>query len=616
MVDRLRRGRQLFVTRYPRSLRESIRKRTRSQRPRLRSLQIVRRARTFPWVSASQLRQYMTNDPLVDWLKLYRNRNFSKGNKNFNFTTFIMEKGVQFESKLISYINENIYEIITVSNFYTIEGVEETKRLIREGVPFIHSAPLCNHYNRTKGIADLLVRSDYLHLLTTECPLSEEECTIPAPKLDGDYHYVVIDIKWCTLDLSCDGFHLLNSKANPAYKAQIWIYNQALGHIQGYTSRYGYILGRRWKYKKQDEIFNGISCLEKLGVIDFEGRDSDYPTRAKNAIQWLRDVERHGAEWDINPPSRPELYPNMCADSGKWTTIKEELAHDLGEISSLWFCGVKNREFAFSKGITSWRDPECSSRKIGMNGVRARIVDKIIEVNRSTDSRVISPDVIENNFHDWQYPESDELFVDFETLADIFAPFSELPRQERTDRIFMIGVGRIVEGEWVYRNFVCDKPTLEEEFRIMDDFADYVASFGNPRLFYWHAEKTFWNKYTNRQYQTVANRSDQNLILNEWDLDNWIDLCGIFKEEPIVIRGCFGFGLKPIAKQMLKYGMINTQLESECQSGMTAMVRAWQTYQKSRDPVNSSVMLDIQKYNEFDCRVMYDILTYLRTNHT
>jgi hypothetical protein len=616
MPIRPRRG--LFVSQYPQSLHnfhEPIARRTRSHAPRLRTLQFSRRPKTFPWVSASALRQYMTKDPLVDWLKRYRDRNFSNENKNFNFTNFIMEKGVEFESEVIRYINDNIHEVVTVSNFYTLEGVETTKKLIREGVPFIHSAPLCNHYNRTKGIADILVRSDFLYLLTAECPLSEEESQIPAPKLEGDYHYVVIDIKWYTLDLASDGIHLLNSKSNPAYKAQIYIYNQALGHIQGYTPRYGYILGRRWKYKKRDETFNGISCLDKLGVIDFEGRDKDYSTRVKNAIKWVRDVKCHGAEWDINPPSRPELYPNMCVDSGKWNPIKEKIANDIGEISLLWFAGVRNRELAFLEGIRSWRDPECSSEKIGMYGKRAPVVDKIIEINRSENSKAISPDIIKNNFHDWQFPEPNELFVDFETLADIFAPFSELPKQERTDRIFMIGVGRIVGGEWVYRSFICEKPTLEEEFRIMDDFADYVADFDNPKLFYWHAEKNFWNKYANRQFE-ASDISKQNIILNEWNLSNWIDICEIFREEPIVIKGCFGFGLKPIARQMLKYEMINTRLESECQSGMTAMVRAWQAYQKSKDPVKSSVMLDIKKYNEFDCRVMYDILTYLRRNHT
>ena len=66
---------------------------------------------------------------------------------------------------------------------------------------------------------------------------------------------------------------------------------------------------------------------------------------------------------------------------------------------------------------------------------------------------------------------------------------------------------------------------------------------------------------------------------------------------------------------MKKYGMINTQMDSECKNGMMAMVKAWNCYTNFVDPVNSPVMKDIEKYNEFDCKSLYDIIHYLRQNH-
>ena len=65
------------------------------------------------------------------------------------------------------------------------------------------------------------------------------------------YHYIVIDIKFSTLPLRANGKHLLNSGSYPAYKAQCLIYTDAIGLIQGYTSRYAFILGRRWKYTQK-----------------------------------------------------------------------------------------------------------------------------------------------------------------------------------------------------------------------------------------------------------------------------------------------------------------------------------------------------------------------------
>ena len=91
-----------------------------------------------------------------------------------------------------------------------------------------------------------------LHKIVDECPLTIEEQTISSPLLKQDYHYVVIDIKFSTLPLRADGKHLLNSDKYPAYKAQCLIYRDAVGLIQGYTSQYAFILGRRWKYTQKD----------------------------------------------------------------------------------------------------------------------------------------------------------------------------------------------------------------------------------------------------------------------------------------------------------------------------------------------------------------------------
>ena len=157
--------------------------------------------------------------------------------------------------------------------------------------------------------------------------------------LNSDFHYVVIDIKFSTLPLRADGRHLLNSDSYPAYKTQIYIYTQAVGEIQGYESNYGFIMGRRWKYTSKDIKYYESSCLDKLGVIDYETIDKEYKVKTEQAIQWVRDVNHEGKNWHTNPPSRKELYPNMCIDSGIWNKEKQKIAENLGEITQtlvLW----------------------------------------------------------------------------------------------------------------------------------------------------------------------------------------------------------------------------------------------------------------------------------------
>jgi hypothetical protein len=90
----------------------------------------------------------------------------------------------------------------------------------------------------------------------------------------------------------------------------------------------------------------------------------------------------------------------------------------------------------------------------------------------------------------------------------------------------------------------------------------------------------------------------------------------IFKQEPIVIKGCFKFGLKAIASAMKDNGLINTEMDSVCNSGMNAMITAYKYYcEKLENNSDPDIMKDIEKYNRFDCQVLYDIISYLRKNH-
>ena len=592
---------------------------TRSKRPRLHPPLAAKPRLRKKMVSASHTHNCLINDCLIDWLKS-RSRRGTRSTpvytRNLGFQEFILQRGVDFEAKLIEYIDREKIPVVSVSNFITDETCRKATALMRSGVPVLHSVPVRNNYNRTQGIIDLLVRSDCLSQIINVNPLTLLEQRTKAPKLDGDYHYIVIDIKFSTLPLCADGIHLLNSGHYPAYKAQLLIYTQAIGRIQGYTCPYAFILGRRWRYRSKNIVERGFSCLERLGKIDYLIKDQGYAQRTKNALKWIRDVRNNGQKWSTAPPSRKELYPNMCRDSGKWNGEKRKIASRIGEITSIWHVGVKHRDFALRSGIVSWRDPSCSAATLNIKGKRAPIIDKILEINRQTQD-LIRPIVVKNNLYNWKEVKN-ELFVDFETLSDIFSGFEQLPKQENSSIIFMIGVGWEEDGDWRYQRFICKSPTPEEEYDIMNEFVNFVTAKGNPRLNYWHAEKSFWTRAENRQFDLACRDRDierKDHISDDWQAFNWCDMYNIFKQEPIVIKGCFKFGLKEIAKAMRKHKMIEIGIESDCDSGMMAMVRAWECYQTRSCPVNTTIMQDITKYNEFDCRVLWEILTYLREHH-
>jgi len=611
------------------------------------------------WVSATHLKNYMVNDTLVDWLKLHDKKSSNISVKRLSgdliqssssqssssqssssqsssspstkrtFNDFRMEQGIKFETELIKLISKKV-PIVFVSDKITDDTCNETIKHIKNGTPVIHSAPVRNSTNNTQGIVDLIVRSDYLYKIVSDVGTISEEYPEDYKNQNLNYHYVVIDIKFSTLPLRADGVHLLNSGNYPAYKAQLFVYNEAVGLIQGFTPSCAYVLGRRWKYTSKGIDYNDYSSLNKLGVVDFTTVDKELVKQTHKAIEWVKENKENGHSWSVNPPSREELFPNMCHDSGSYQKRKEEIAFNIGEISSIWNCGVKHRKEAFKNGIISWRDKRCISKNIGINGKRKVIIDKILNINRSSRIK-ISPKKIVSNLYNWKDTKSVEMFVDFETITDIFSDFSDLPAQKPIDMIFMIGAWYKKENEWFYKNFTCEHATYEEEFRIMNEFNNFVLDNGGleTKLWYWCADKHFWKRSELRQYDRLYaegtsttkenpnNSVNRDLVAN-WKVNNWVDLCDIFKEEPIVMKGCFNFGLKNIAKTMRKHGFIKTEIESNCVSGMDAMILAYDAYtNKSLSQEDkTTVFNDISKYNEFDCKVLWEILEYLRKNHT
>ena len=584
---------------------------TRSKKPKL----TIPNEYKIQYISATHLYNYMVNNTLVDWLKYKKINYVSDYNKKNYFGNFLLQKGVEFENNIINYLKLK-HEIVSVSEEINDDTVQKTKDLMFKGVPIIHSAPLRNTYEQLHGVADLLIRSDYINEIFEEEPLSEEETTCNINLLNQSYYYIVVDIKYSTLPLRADATHLSNSQHYLAYKSQCLVYTNLVSSIQGYTSDCAFILGRRNKYTKNGITQTNYNCLNRLGRISFTSIDKEVKDKMKDAIKWIKDLRKNGHKWTINPPSRNELYPNMCVDSGIWNKEKELIAEEIGEITSIWHLGIKHRNIAFAKGIKSWKDKKCTAKNMNINGSRKDTIDKILSINRQTKCKIY-PKVIINNLYEWKNV-TNEVFVDFETMGDMLDDFSELPYQKSKDMIFMIGVGYKENNQFKYKNFCCDENTRENEFLIMDQFNQFMAERNFPKMFCWYAEPNFWRNAEERQFDIAFEKNDterKDLISDKWKINNWVDMCKIFQEEPIVIKDCYKFGLKSIAKAMYRHKMIKTTLESNCDNGLTCMVKAWELY-KNKEDLNSELMDDIKKYNKFDCKVLWEITEYLRKNHS
>ena len=572
------------------------------------------------WVGASKTRNFALGDTLVDYLEK-TNESFSSRAKPSSFGDFatdIMRAGNEFESIIIERIRERFPGyVVTISDSpqsQSMHHFEKTLDAMRAGAKIIFQGVLHDTSNLTYGCPDLIVRSDILNKMTAIPSIEDAEAKRKAPLLvEGNYHYRIVDIKYSTLHLAADATHILKQGSVPAYKTQLAIYNSALGFLQGYQPGQAYILGKKWTSKKGTQQFGCSTWNDRFGVVDYDGRDSQYYEIANEAVMWILNLRKNYTKWSLSPPSIPELYPNMCCTmSGKWMQKKYEIATELKDISIVWMCGKKNKDAASKLGITRWDDPRCNSKALGFNQKTRTsfIVDEILETNRGHQK--IRPEKIRTNIYNWKEENKLDFYVDFETVSDIFDASKEVTDQDKPI-ITMIGVGWINpdDGLWKFSCFVGDDMTRESEKVLSDRFFSYVKRIqerydsGTSRMIHWSKAEQF-------QLESVTNldEKDTNLV--------WLDLLDVFKEEPITVKGAFNFGLKSIAKAMKSHGMIDTIWEAEnpCADGLSAMLYSWREYSLRKEGVKSSeLMRDISKYNEVDVKTLYEIITFLRTNH-
>uniref|UniRef100_A0A6C0LXX4 Uncharacterized protein n=1 Tax=viral metagenome TaxID=1070528 RepID=A0A6C0LXX4_9ZZZZ len=600
------------------------------------------------WVSATATRNWMIKDPLLDWLQNESRTLVSKHPSyeshvvratvdhdalpdapiDNSFAKFLMQQGIAFESSIIKHIR-NIFGASAIadvggnrSNALNKATYHETVNAMKCGVPIIYSGVLHDYVHSTYGIPDLLVRSDYINRIVTTPAISEEDVHVGTTSLYHGYHYRVIDIKFFTLDMKCDGRHLKDSGNYPAFKAQVCVYNTALAQAQGYDPKVAYLLGRRWKATMNGKEVRGDSALDKLGVVDFrqdvERSDYGYIPEVQKAIEWIRHVREHGKEWSPLNMNIPELFPNMSNTSDyPWRPVKEQIAKEIDEITMIWMCGAKNRHIAHSNGVYKWSDERCNARVCGVNGLFVgRVVNEILNINRpSVQPGTVLPMFIKNNDRGWQRRSGLELYVDFETVSDVVTDFSTIPHIECSNIISMIGVGYMKGNtKWIFKTFSSNALTTSEELRICLEFIEYVSTLSkryrtkNPMMVHWgHAEQSSWNTMCARHHLSMAHAYMR-----------WFDLCKVFKSEPIVIKGCMCFGLKNVAKEMHSAGLIKTiwDATSGIDDGASAMVALHRSKRPRMgiDAVHRVESTSLAEYNEVDCRVLQEIVEWLREN--
>ncbi len=586
------------------------------------------------WVGATDTRNFMLQNPLLDWLdRCGESKEFVPDSPDHrtDYVTFLFKKGQQFERTVVAHLQHlGIGEVRAVTGTEQCLGVRDlqaatnTYAAMSEGVEIIHQGVLRDPQNRCFGSPDLLIRSDILTLLFGNA-LSEQEATIPAPNLDIGVHYVVVDIKYTTLELTARGL-LNSSRNNPAYKAQLHIYNRALGRLQGFVPPQSFLLGRGWKQTVNKQTLRGRSAMERLGPVPHNDNVRKQPVGAlvHAAVDWLLRMRSHGDAWTIDPPSVDELRPNTNADNGRWATVSKDFATRTGDLTALPNFSVPQRIAAAAAGLTDWRDPAVNAASLGVTGpVTARVLDAVLDVNQTPANTPVRPAHVAAARDEWIDVPPLEFYVDFETVNNTDDDFAAFPQQNGQPLVFMVGCGHAEDNEWRFECFVADTLSEHAEADMMDQWISHMAETTskiapdtNPKLIHWSAAEP---SMLESAYNSAVNRHGG--AGSVWSTLRWFDLLtATIRKEPVVVHGALSFNLKAFANALHSLGLIETQWQTGPADGLGAMTGAWWCQHQidvgeHQRLIDIDLMGEIRDYNEVDCRVMWEILSYLRANH-
>ena len=403
-------------------------------------------------------------------------------------------------------------------------------------------------------------------------------------------------------------------------RPQVFLYNRALGHLQGHHPTQAFLLGRGWSRTQKGVTERSNNCMDRLGPVSMgESWDNTcLEVHADQAVEWIRRMRHHGHDWEAVPASVEELRLNTKGNMGEWASAVKLLVAETEDLIQLRGVGVRKRREANRAGLFRWTDPRVTPESLNMGGNTS--LGALLEVNRRPDGPVVLPRRIESARSEWIKTPPLEFCVDFETVSDLDDDFARFPLNNGQPLIFMIGCGHIEVGEWRFECFIADQLTEPDEASIVEAWLDHMNTVrdrivpdSHPKVIHWSAaEASSLESAYNSARHRHPSRQDR------WVSPNWFDfLSRVITAEPVVVRGAFGFGLKPFTTALYSHGLVTCRWGTGPTDGLGAMVGAWWCQSQINQGragrlIDLELMKEIRAYNEVDCKAMMETITYLR----
>ena len=525
-----------------------------------------------------QLKNHINRDPLSDWFEITNRiyHSYDKDKKN-SFQIELEKKKNVYITKFIDNLREDVfYENLTHRDIKS--KIKNKEECIIFGGNLYHSK-----YN-------IHVKPDLImHRSKFKQYFPEVICDIP--------EYIIIDILYKNIHFNSTKTDILNQGNIYYHKCKILVASEVIGN-----KKTGFFFGKEYRHKNIP--------LNKKETIGHFPLNKELKISIREAIEWLNNLNENYDKWIIYPkPSIKELYPNMNRKMGVWLNEKTILAELIKEITLVWNISYNKRCVLLEKGISCWDDPILLRNVYPLqirDNFRLHIQKKMIRLN-SQEEILIEPRKIKNyDFLQIIKDQSNSIILDIESVVDLEEKDSYFYNKESINTAKICIIGTILNKEdYIFKDFTIKYLKEEEERKIICYWIDYLnKNFkGKIKVYHWgNAEKVY--------VQYMKDKFPE-LIFPEFEM---IDLLHYFKLEPINIKGCFGYGLKEIVKQLYNLKLIENQWEDET-NGLDAMIQLKKTsvtaLEKNIPIKRFHEIKRIIYYNYMDCRVIVDILKML-----
>jgi len=409
--------------------------------------------------------------------------------------------------------------------------------------------------------------------------------------------YIILDVLYVILHYNSDKSDLLNNGNMYYHKCKISLANSCLYH-QNTT---GYLLGKEYRHK--DKV------LPKRQTIGTFPIYSEYLDDIRDGILWLKRLRKNYLKWNILPePSVIELYPNMNCKESHWSQEKNNLATEIKEITLIWNISYEKRCSLINENIKTWDNPVLSSHYELQNHLPSTIKKEMMHMNNQ-ESIHLSPRKIKNMEFLSYLHQRNKLILDIESITynDENKSYFDASINE-DDKPKLCILGTIIEQNetHIFKDFTINHLDNTEEKKIITHWIGYLNNiFKKEKIYVYH-----WGN-AEKVYLTYIRQKYPEIKLPNLEL---VDLCYYFKNEPIIIKGCFNYGLKNIAKRLYELGYIQ-HIWPEEMNGLDAMYQIAECAKKASEkniPLKRLTEIKtIIEYNYYDCLVLYDIIQFL-----